>query len=659
LIRGQQCIRWRLRLGASLVAAGLACASASLPAFEPEIALNALDGGNGFVLRGIDPNDWSGRAVRGAGDVNGDGIDDLLIGAPFGSPDGRSGAGESYVVFGTAAGFPAIFELSALDGTNGVVLNGVNPDDRSGGAVSRGGDVNGDGIGDVIVGARLADPDGKVDAGEGYVVFGSASGLPAVVELGALDGAIGFVLKGADAGEFAGQSVSNAGDVNGDGVEDLIVGAYGASPGGRSGAGKGYVVFGSLSGFPAVLELSALDGTNGFTLNGVDPGDQAGYAVSGAGDVNADGLGDILIGATGAAPDGKAGAGESYIVFGKPGGFPATIELSALDGSNGLVLKGVDPGDGSGWSLSGPGDVNGDGVQDILVGARDADAIGNPNSGESYVVFGTASGFPATVELAALDGGDGFALAGAAPDNLSGASVSGVGDLNSDGVQDLLIGAPNAAPDEQVNSGASYVVFGSAAGFPDVVRLSELNSVNGFVLKGANPFDISGHAVSGAGDVNGDGIADLVIGAPFADPDGKAFAGETYVVFGQSRVIRGVSTGVLLTVAVCYNRGTAQTVLDLPPFAKSSWACTEEGLQASPGDIVSVRLLAWETADAVGRVMGGELTGMTPLLAVCRNVTTGQRVAFALAEPSWDCANRGLQAAPFNIIDMQIFGRAQ
>ncbi|AFZ51399.1 Ig-like domain-containing protein [Dactylococcopsis salina] len=210
------------------------------------------------------------------------------------------------------------------------------------------------------------------------------------------------------------------------------------------------------SSFPAVLELSSLDGSNGFTLNGVDEDDDSGESVSSAGDVNGDGIDDLIIGADGADPNGDD-SGESYVVFGDSSGFPATVELSSLDGSNGFTLNGVDEDDFSGWSVSSAGDVNGDGIADLIIGAVFADPNGD-DSGESYVVFGDSSGFPATVELSSLNGGNGFTLNGVDELDFSGGSVSGAGDVNGDGVDDLIIGASFAG----FNSGESYVVFGRA-----------------------------------------------------------------------------------------------------------------------------------------------------------------------------------------------------
>ncbi|MCB1743347.1 MAG: FG-GAP repeat protein, partial [Gammaproteobacteria bacterium] len=175
---------------------------------------------------------------------------------------------------------PAEFDLSRLDGTNGVVLKGA------GSSVSGAGDVNGDGFDDIIIGAPFASPDGKENAGESYVVFGTPAGGPATFDLANLNGTVGFVLKGVDAGDLSGAAVSGAGDVNGDGFDDILIGARSADPDGKAAAGESYIVLGAAGGFPAAIELGSLDGSNGFVLKGIDAGDESGYSVGGAGDVN-------------------------------------------------------------------------------------------------------------------------------------------------------------------------------------------------------------------------------------------------------------------------------------------------------------------------------------------------------------------------------------
>ena len=491
--------------------------------------LSSLDGTNGFVINGIDAGDNSGRSVSAAGDVNGDGIDDIIIGAEDADPNGTN-SGESYVVFGSDSGFGASVELSALDGTNGFVINGIGIGDQSGISVSAAGDVNGDGIDDIIIGASFADPNGNSLAGESYFVFGSVAGFGATIELCALDGTNGFAINGIDVFDLSGASVSAAGDVNGDGIDDIIIGANGADPNG-SNSGESYVVFGQASGFGAALDLSSLNGTNGFVINGIDANDFSGVSVSVAGDVNGDGIDDIIIEAQDADPNGESRAGESYVVFGSDTGFGASLELSALNGTNGFVVNGIDAIDQSGFSVSAAGDVNGDGIDDIIIGAPFAGPNGI-SAGESYIVFGSDAGFEAALELSALNGTNGFVINGIVQSVLSGFSVSDAGDVNGDGIDDIIIGAQFADPNGTNGAGESYVVFGSDSGFGAALDLSALNGTNGFVINGVDASDFSGRSVSAAGDVNGDGIDDIIIGADRAAPNGNAGAGESYVSLG-------------------------------------------------------------------------------------------------------------------------------
>ena len=522
-------------------------------AFGPVVELSDLDGSDGFVINGIDGGDQSGRSVSGAGDINGDEVADLIIGAFTANPNG-GGSGESYVVFGGAlTGSTGTVELSSLDGSDGFVINGIDGVDYSGVSVGGAGDINGDGVADLIIGANRADPNGNIDAGESYVIFGGAgTGSTGAVELSSLDGTDGFVINGIDGVDYSGFSVSGAGDINGDEVAYLIIGAYLADPNGDLYAGESYVVFGGAgTGSTGALELSSLDGNDGFVINGIDEFDFSGISVSGAGDINGDGVADLIIGADFAVPNGNDYAGESYVVFG--GAFvggTGTLELSSLDGSDGFVINGIDGGDQSGHSVSGAGDINGDEVADLIIGAYLADPNGNLYAGESYVVFGGSGvGGAGTVELSGLDGSDGFVINGIDELDSSGISVSGAGDINADEVADLILGAFAADPNGNVNAGESYVIFGGAGvGSTGAVELSSLDGSDGFVINGVDGGDYSGRSVSGAGDINGDGVADLIIGAYLADPNGNSSAGESYVLFGIPPIPPSLCNGLAVTV---------------------------------------------------------------------------------------------------------------
>jgi hypothetical protein len=496
--------------------------------FPAEFELSSLDGTNGFQINGIDREDYSGYFLSGAGDVNNDGINDVLIGATWADPGGKPNAGESYVVFGMTSVFPAQFNLSALNGTNGFQLNGINGGDESGYALCAAGDVNGDGIDDIIIGAPYAGPGGKSNAGQAYVVFGSANGFPAQMELSALNGSNGFTLNGISSEDYCGQFVSGEGDVNDDGFNDILINAPWGDPGGRNNAGETYVVFGSSNVFPAVFDLTGLTGTNGFQINGRSVDDEAGYPCSIAGDVNNDGIDDILLGAWMALQE----AGETYVIYGRSDGFPAEMEVALLDGILGFQINGISAGDASGYPVNGAGDVNDDGIDDMIIGATWADPGGRSKAGETYVVYGRTN-FTALFQLSSLNGSNGFQLNGIDADDESGYSVAGAGDIDNDGISDIIIGAPYAMPTSgKVAAGETYIVYGRSDGFPAVMELATLGGTNGFRFNGIDTGDTSGDPSCGAGDVNGDGVDDIIIGAWQADPGGLGAAGETYVVYG-------------------------------------------------------------------------------------------------------------------------------
>ena len=347
--------------------------------FPNPLELSAINGTNGFEMHGIAENDAAGTSVTGAVDINHDGIDDVVIGAPFSD----SGAGTTYVVFGSDSGLPSPLDLSSLDGSNGFVINGIAAGDSLGSRVGRAGDINDDGIDDLVIGAPLAGEEGA-NAGAAYVAFGSDEAWGASFSLASLDGSNGFTITGVATGDALGSAVSATGDINGDAIDDFLLGAPMADPGGAS-AGASYVVFGSDQAWAATVNLSGLNGGNGFVLNGVSAGDESGRSVRAAGRLNNDALDDLVIGAPLADTNPDA-SGESYVVFGSNQAWSGSLNLSTLDGANGFTLSGVAEDDRAGSSVGMAGDINGDGRDDLLIGAP-GDPLGN-SIGVAYLLFG-------------------------------------------------------------------------------------------------------------------------------------------------------------------------------------------------------------------------------------------------------------------------------
>jgi len=347
-------------------------------------------------LIGEDGGDRLGRSVSGAGDVNNDGIDDVIAGAHF-DDDGGGSSGVAFIFYGSTA-MSASVDASTAD----VKLIGEDASDRFSYAVSGAGDVNDDGYDDVIVGAHFEDAGGGA-AGAAYIFYGS-NAMSALVDASTAD----VKLIGEDTNDVFGQAVSGAGDVNNDGIDDVLVGAYGDDAGG-SYAGAAYIFYGSTA-MSASVDASVAD----VKLIGEDGGDYFGASVSGAGDVNNDGIDDVLVGAY-QDDAGGSGAGAAYIFYGSTA-MSASVDASTAD----VKLIGEDADDTFGrLAVSGVGDVNNDGIDDILVGAYGEDA-GGSKAGAVYIFYGSTAmsasvdASVADVKLIGEDAGDrfGYAISG-------------------------------------------------------------------------------------------------------------------------------------------------------------------------------------------------------------------------------------------------------
>ncbi|MEL7029502.1 MAG: integrin alpha, partial [Pseudomonadota bacterium] len=215
-----------------------------------------------------------------------------------------------------------------------------------------------------------------------------------IIRLTFFNESAGTQLIGANAGDRFGSAVAGAGDVNGDGVDDIIVGASADSGGG---SGAAFVFFGAQDGLDGTFLASSLNGSNGFAIDD-SASSVSGLSVAGAGDVNGDGLADLLVGTGGATS-------EQYVVFGSSSGFPSTVNVDSLDGSNGFRIGGIDPSDRPGFSVGAAGDINGDGLDDILVGAPDSEANGFERAGAAYVIFGSTLAIDSK-SVCSVEGGD-------------------------------------------------------------------------------------------------------------------------------------------------------------------------------------------------------------------------------------------------------------
>jgi len=443
------------------------------------IHLGQLSPETGIVFQGI-----TAISVASAGDVNGDGIGDIVIGGYSGTNDGIA-----FVIFGRADLMslnPATMTASEgfkITGTSYSVL----------GLSVASGDVNHDGFDDIVVGAPGSGRGGPADNGAVYIIFGKASGF-ATLDAGTLAMPDGFAIRGGT--EYrTGWSVATA-DINGDGFSDVIAG----SPLFNGNNGRIDAIFGKAAGF-ANVDLPTLASTEGLTLTGIGSQAKFGYSISAVDDLTGDGFADLIV----VAPD-LSGYGNEAVYFTSFVG--AALDMTGISGSGGA---------NTGNTVAGGGDLNGDGRPDFLIGANS-----EGDAGAAYVIFGRdpAGGAPGLLssDLPQLAAAQGLKFIGLQANDFLGSGVAIVGDINGDGYDDFALGAPGA----HGRAGALYVLYGG----PNLsaIDLGNILPSQGFIVEGGAINENVGGRIAGAGDVNGDGLDDILI----------AGQSNSYLIFGMS-----------------------------------------------------------------------------------------------------------------------------
>jgi hypothetical protein len=438
-----------------------------------------------------------GESVDIVGDVNGDGYDDIAVGAPnlyFGGAH----RGQVFIFFGGTEGWTT--NMSAANADASYVGEAI--DDMAGSAVAGAGDVNGDGFDDFLVGVPINGEHGRT-SGQTYLILGRTSGWGSNMSLSRANASF----RGEYRDDRSGIDVAGCGDVNGDGFDDFLVGATGNDDGGIEG-GKCYLIFGRSSGWAMDTNLSRANASyyseGAYSML---------FTVAGAGDVNGDGFDDFMMGAR--------AYGLVYLVMGRPGNWTTDVPASQADAS----FYTDEYNDGFGMGIAGVGDVDGDGLDDLAMGAyASSDPIGS--CGKVYLFLGKVSGWMRDTNASKADA----TWSGEASHDLAGRQVRGAGDVDGDGFDDFIV-AGNRYDASVSDEGKVYLILGRADGWTRGQTLSDADV--SFV--GEIAADQAGRSLGGGGDVDGDGYDDIVVGVPENDQNGYA-AGKAYLVFPDSNV---------------------------------------------------------------------------------------------------------------------------
>lgn len=380
----------------------------------------------------------------------------------------------------------------------------------------------------------------------------------------------GFAINGLT-GDQLGRAITSLGDVTGDNITDFAIGAPNAAPGGKTAAGRVYIVFGGSN--VSSVNLANLTSAQGIIIDGEQANDNLGSAIT-AGDINGDGKNDIIIGAP-TSLSATQRYGKVYVVFGP---LQNPINLAGLNGSNGFVISGLGLFDRLGSSLS-VGDINDDGIFDLLIGAPTASGGNVSLSGQLYGIFGSPDPWPAQFNLNTLNGANGFVANGVNTQDFLGATIA-TGDLDKDGIKDFAVAATNTNPSGQPAAGTVYVFYGHNGTWSSPLNLN-LTGTDGFILNGvAN--DRTGQSLSIGGDLNKDGQIDLVVGC-----NPGSGLGKVYVVYqrptsvnnpfslGNINVTNGIvlqglqpadQFGYSITSADIDNDGNSDLVIGMPSY---------------------------------------------------------------------------------------------